>query len=1015
MKKIIFNLFLLLLPQVITAQGLREQVAQKVKVVTPKPQPLVKTKKVSKPIKEETDTIYCLSTKRQHGWIDGLDIVSKEDAKHNFRYFMLTNRNAGGHWTKMEVLNGYGHYVEGQGESPYILSIRNGDTDVNANKDWVKRLKTVCQYEYIEDPIMGTFVQERAYDKNRTLVYTFSRMNIGNNKYLGTYKDAYGFPAEMRVDSAYTYGTLAVITEDIWGNDSIIEFVDPKGKPKDNNDGVGMEVLVGDKYGHILKQMSCDHDGNLVIDNWGNCGVEHTYDMKTHRKMTQMTMDINWQPMPTPFLREDDGIRGCVKVKYFYDKYGRDTAIYVITPQGEPAVNDYGTHRFVREYDNYGNRLLSVGYDLKGNLSPLDGSGVALYKMEYDDLGRDISGELLDKDRNPLSNPDRLSRYKCVYGNDGLFDEKVFWIIKDGVEDTCYYYKRTNSSYYERWGDGTYMIDSLDAKGRKILTAYYNADGKPMVDTSEGYHCKRTVYSSEEGSETTFIYYFDSELNTVGAWIGITDSLTARQTVFGNNQSYIMQYDDSLKTLIADYDCNSFGKICRAGGVNGNCRLYRIDINRSQKGNSNFFTARDEFGEPDYMVADNDVIYYYAKTSKEGYVIPFDEHSNPIESYSTFKNKCHKAISVEVTDSTAYKLGLLDNDVILKYGSYIMLTDTLSYRQFLTDWTLKSILDAKKEKDMVVFRVNPETREYGLHIIENLMGTPSEIGFIPHVRYLTTRQYDRILKTVESHEATAKKSVISLNEMNKHKKENAYKDIVISFPEAFVNTRNMSYMTTVKDPALLLGVKTSKGDAYLYGQNPAKYSAVLNSFNKGEDKIEYVLATNMEGVKSDTLEEKFAGANWLSVQISSSDYKKFRKLAEEVEKGFNMRSTKEINDSICPVPLIVSRVELDGLAKNAGLEGDFAVFEYNEWNMERGLDGIGDVITKGKEMKKHLIFAPIFLDNAGYIDHFGEPVEYNLDEGMLGMRIFDMSVMQSQYNEALNIYKKYKKKHKNKK
>ena len=1023
MKTALYAILLLLFPLGLSAQGgLRQQVAKKQTVPAgnvEKKAPVRKPTTVAPKPKNDPDTVYCIATKKQHGWFAPLYTVDKEFAMHHGQHYRFTRRNVAGHWTKMEVLDGYGQLKPNNGMTPYILNVNAAGYDKKINKDWLEKVKTECIYEFIAGPTGEDIVQERAYDMDMNLVYSYSRVQIGKpeeRKFLGSYRDCFGLPAEMRDDPEYVYGTLVIITEDQWGNDSIIQYVDSKLVPKNNSWGVAQQHFIQDKYGHQLLNVSCDINGKRVKDLAGNCAWQSEWDTIRHVVITHTCLDENLRPMRMPNqLGRGSSESGSIKMVTKYDEYLREIEFIFFDSENKPDTNMWGTHRQQISYDKHGNILLYTGYDLNGNLSPIEGSESCEVLFKYDDKGREISGVFLDRERKSAHKEGYISRREAQYDDDGSLCKQVYWSAESGKEDTCYYYCKTKDSYYEIMWDGTCKIDSLDAKGRNILTAYYNADGKPMVNSNEGYHCKRTMYISEEGSETTLIYYFDSELNTIGAWIGITDSLTARQTVFGNNQSYIMQYDDSLKTVIANYDCNGFGNICRAGGLNGDCRLYSIDINRSQKGNSNFFTARDEFGEPDYMVADNGVIYYYAKTNKNGYVVPFDEHSNPIESYSTFKNKCHKAISVEVTDSTAYKLGLLDNDVILKYGSYIMLTDTLSYRQFLTDWTLKGILDAKKERDMVVFRVNPETKEYGLHIIENLMGTPSELGFIPHVRYLTTRQYDRILKTVESHEATAKKSVISLNEMNKHKKENAYKDIIISFPEAFGNSRNMSYMTTVKEPALLLGVKTSKGDAYLYGQNPAKFSAVLNSFNKGEDKIEYVLATNMEGVKSYTLEEKFAGANWINAEISSSDYKKFRKLAEEVEKGFNMRSTKESNDSICPVSLIVSRVEFDGLARSAGLEGDFAVFEYNEWNMERGLDGIGDVITKGKEMKKHLIFAPIFLDNAGYIDHFGEPAEYNLDEGMLGMRIFDMSVMQSQYNEALNIYKKYKKKHKNKK
>lgn len=894
MKKILLYILLLFLPQVISAQSIRGQVAQKAKVVIPKSLPLIKTKKASKPIKAEIDTIYCLSTKRQHGWIDGLDIVSKEDAKHNFRYFMLTNRNSDGHWTKMQVLNGYGNYVEGQGESPYILSIKNGETDVNANRDWVRRLKTVCQYEFIEDPIMGTFVQERAYDKNMTLVYTFSRMRIGNNKYLGTYKDSYGLPAEMRVDSAYTYGTLAVITEDIWGNDSIVEFVDSKGIPKNNNDGVGMEVQVGDKYGHIIKQMSCDHDGNLVIDNWGHCGAENTYDMKTHRKKTQMTMDNHWQPMPTPFLREDDGIRGCVKIEYFYDKFGRDTAINVITPQDEPTVNVYGTHRFVRKYDNYGNRIISAGYDLKGNLSPLDGSGVALCKTEYDDLGRDTFGENFDKDRNPLSTLDRISRYKCVYGDDGLLDEQVYWAIKDGEEDTCYYYKRTINSYYERYNDGSFKIDSIDKKGRYIMTAYYNADGSPKYDNENNYHREQIQYIDNGPLTWEITKHFDVDGELYGKYPfnkSLVDSLnfTRLTYLFDSNErligAYLNEKDSDFYYPLSQVDVNKYGNICRAGG---NARHYRAKVLYTQKGEFASFVGRDEFDEPDYIWTDDGTIFYYG-IFRKGNSISYDENNNPIRDYSEFRNRCPKAMSIEVIDSTAYKLGLKDNDIILCYGDSYQINDSLDYLSFIGEWSVAQILEATKEKNILVFRIDSQ-KKCDILSLNMPKGNPSELGFIAHPIFRTQKQRMRLWKSIEAYR---NKCIKNNEQCLWREKENislTAKKIIVAFPEMYMPYRQYPYPQKIKDPSILLSYQIPDfNKRWTLGDNSKILWSILNFRRNLSNSPKISLHYLKKGFNLEQQEftENTIWCRFFDYEISETTYKDLELLVKDIEPRMN--------------------------------------------------------------------------------------------------------------------------------
>ena len=247
------------------------------------------------------DTLYCSRTKKQNGWFAPLDTISKEVASHRNHCFRFTNKNQAGNWSRMECIDGYGNYVKGT-MSPYILKLGNAyDTDQDANQEWIEKLKTTCVYEFIADYSGKVIVQERAYDEDMNLIYTYSRVPIGNKQYIGSYKDCYGLPAEMRSSEDYTYGTLVKITEDEYGNDSIIQYVDAKGVPKLNSDSVAMEVYIHDKYGRFIKQQSRNADGTLTIDNWGNCGVEYKWNDK-HDIISATYMDDKWQPMRMPAL-----------------------------------------------------------------------------------------------------------------------------------------------------------------------------------------------------------------------------------------------------------------------------------------------------------------------------------------------------------------------------------------------------------------------------------------------------------------------------------------------------------------------------------------------------------------------------------------------------------------------------------------------------------------------------------------------------------------------------------------
>ena len=164
---------------------------------------------------------------------------------------------------------------------------------------------------------------------------------------------------------------------------------------------------------------------------------------------------------------------------------------------------------------------------------------------------------------------------------------------------------------------------------------------------------------------------------------------------------------------------NQFGMACRSGGSSG-VRHYNADILWTQKGEVSSLIGRDEFGEPDYIKTiwgsdgqNNGLLYYY-QILKNGSSIFYDENSQPITDVAGFIDKCPKAMSIEVTDSIAYKLGIKDNDIIMRYGKDYQLIDNLDYHSFLGAWIIAQIFEASKEKQVLLFRVDPKTKEYGI-------------------------------------------------------------------------------------------------------------------------------------------------------------------------------------------------------------------------------------------------------------------------------------------------------------
>lgn len=112
--------------------------------------------------------------------------------------------------------------------------------------------------------------------------------------------------------------------------------------------------------------------------------------------------------------------------------------------------------------------------------------------------------------------------------------------------------------------------------------------------------------------------------------------------------------------------------------------------------------------------------------------------------------------------------------------------------------------------------------------------------------------------------------------------------------------------------------------------------------------------------------------------------------------------------------LYTAHTEQDGLARQANIEGYYVVIEYNDW---KGLNAVTDdevveYLRKGKLVKKHLVLMPVCLKDDSSFSHFGQPEEFSLDKGALGMRIRDWSVSEGVYERVLSAYEKFKRQHK---
>lgn len=929
----------------ITNKNERKEPKIEIKVEEAKPDTIRVEKQEVKP-----DTVYSIATIKQHGWFLPLGEITKEQALHMPESYMFTNKNKDGHWTKVESVNSYGKYAKGTW-IPYILS--NLDEDSEANSEWVQRIRESCIVEILADPTGKEVVQERVYDENYNIVYVFSRTpigidSLGNNHYIGSYKDGYGLPAEMRDNSDYSYGTIVKITEDQWGHDHIIEYLDSKGYSKLNADSVYRSVHDYNKDGDKLRFGSQNENGEYVLDSWGNCGVVQTWNTD-HTIASSMYTDTNWKGMAMPSPKS--GLQmGVVKALYKYDDYKRIEELKFVDVDDSPRTNAYGSHKINFEYDSKGNIVKMIGYDIVGNLSAIDKSGTAIYENKYDDVGRLLEAKYLDKNRKPVSTEGSSSKIRKSY--DPITGEMILneqFVVK-GDEEYLEYKEEYKPTYsYIRIFEGPSRFDFFDDKARTTYIGFYDEEVNPQVVEGRA----SEIYTYKDGNGVTQqigVTYdqdgYEVDVNGYCRQVTLIDSVNWTQTIFRYNtkgelrESFLLRSSPKFSGIIGQCDVNGFGCVARSGGASG-VMHYKANVTY---GTNNSYSRLsdiagvDEFGEPDYIKT-TELVYYYQKIFPNGENKFYDENNNEIVDQNILRNSLPKIMTIEVTDSSAYDLGIKDNDLILLYGKYTVDPDIIvSEYEFRQDWTLRSVLDAKDERRMVVFRVTDAAKgEYGLVEIAGLKGTCSEIGFIPHIRFLTGRQLSRIKEVIDK-ETERAKPIVTYKELKEVNNEGGSNYVLMAYAEMIRENRNKPYAKQVTDPSVLLG--SCVADRKLQwtredGENTESFEKMLNFRTREVKKYprqDIYVTKDGATITHMLLEEQAAFVEWFDATISDKDYEKLRLLFDcasdsiraKIQKHKSIRPKEfygrwksEGNDSVKYYPEVYMNLVKDGSYSSA--------------------------------------------------------------------------------------------------
>ena len=785
----------------------------------------VVNKSVKSKIKSSNDSVFYLNVTKRHGWPEGIGKpLKREELSHIPVYFVLSNRNEAGKWTFMRAYNAYGNLTTNHSWGAYIMN-QNDEYDRGANADWVEKLKTVCQWEYIGDSEGKEVIQERALDKDKNVVFCYNIVKVKENKkdgssiYSGSYSDAFALPIFMRTDSTGNYNAQAnfvQVKRDKRGYETLFAFTDETGRIRLNKDGAYQTSKEYDDNGVQIREASLDLAGNQMIDFYGNCGWTKVVDeYGNHTKAIYFGKDN--EPIQMP------GTRGSNKVfgyEFTYDKYHREQDRWYLDSLGNRDINEYGVYHTVFEYNNHGERSLLSHFDRQGNLIGSDEYGIAQVVTDYDDKGNLLFLEWRNKDGLPINGYGDYCRRVLTYDKNGR-SLSQFDYIKDDNDSITVSFKYVNDGLGNEirywYTDGYYRVDSVDLKGRATLEAWYDLNNKSIArptDEVQAWHKHVTTYDDENNIEVDewldtdgnpYVNTKYSQSNKYNFSIfknKLTNKiLTNTQYLkpFGLAQKFQQEFDDD-GNIIAQWDITAYGEQARVGWWNN--LHYKCKVNYTMYGKMMDMIGVNEFDEPSYLVRLNDdgEVYHYFDMGTY-----YDEHMQviPTDSMTSFKEKLPKVFCIEVTDTTiAYPLGLKNGDIILSYGDWATSEDL---RSNLDYFYLETILKNSMSKKIKVLRHNLNDKTSSIFVHNLPVGKPSELGFYPHQICYTQKEASRLRDACHRYNFTYGSHVV-----------NGSKQILmgVQLKGGFVQTRFYHFnQYDYKDPGFLLyaSEKYSKG------------------------------------------------------------------------------------------------------------------------------------------------------------------------------------------------------------
>ncbi|MDE6278176.1 MAG: hypothetical protein K2M06_08735 [Muribaculaceae bacterium] len=863
------------------SEGLRpasEKTRSEVSIAVPKPPRNLK-------VVQKDDTVYCIATTQgPGGWQMPLARLTKEQAEKMTFSVRLSNVNKKGHYGRLECL-GYGlrpvpyNFQFGIFERMPDSLVNEAYTDVQCSR-----------IDMLSDAEGENVTEIRYYDpENKPIIYEVLQQHPELPKvWLTHFYSPVGLPVEMLKNGIEPWTYYSEDRKSVEGF-----FVGPSGLVSDKNGEYGVRETFDFAEGYRDKTF-LDHRREPMIGGSGYATERQYYGPEMDLDSI-VYLDTEGNKMEVGFNLANPSLEGVAKRVMRYNERHQLTEELRLDKSGSPADKGAWPSRIVHKYDKWWNRTGVSGTKSDGTPALLYGEACSSWWATMDSLGNSLEYHQFGPNGQPANLPGYVSSLYAKYDPSGRETAYRYYEVVDGKEKLMSSKEHGKAEDVYKYSDGSRKTEKRDNKGRILSSIIVDTLGQ--LDSSVSNPKSEYIYEKDKAGNITTInndYDYRGQLSAVY----ITDSLThvvnfKRFDANGNLiNHYGRQYDENWDAM-KHYDMlNSFDQRVRRGDIEMP-QFLRLTFDRTINGDYYNMRAVDEFGETDYMVySDWDIsIGKDMNTSGDRPFFNSDEDGKRIDDMREQKRKTPKYMSIEVLDSTAYRLGLKDNDLILGYGETYRPNTTVSENDFISDWVIASTFNADKPKEITVFRIESTAPEKCRILTLPLPeGTIRDLGFTAHLTYKTRRQQKRI-------DAAGGVPSGGREEWRDY-------EAVVSMPRMFLQDRDMPYVQAVGTPAMLVGAEVMEMPhiRWIHGDDLSKLGSILS------------LNDSPMGAPFHLRQRYFNGKECIDVLGNNSDtYLSLRNIGTNIDSTQNSRMS-ELAKDFTPGAAIEFEDSMRGLA-----------------------------------------------------------------------------------------------------